>query len=224
MMDRDPTKQDEGAGTALEALRSGQALVQRETWEREPELMGLLEEALNLYWECFDRLSEHEIGDDVEETLIYLSAAAFQTLQSCFELIESGHYRQATVLIRLMMNECLLCNKFRLDPESATTFLSGSNWSTVQGQAQDLLPRLDNLEGYPRQLATHLSSALRKRYPWTAYVAAQQLVRPPTSRAPAITPALERSHLPGESTWLSRTEQPQEDVDANPATPWVSGC
>lgn len=150
--------------------------MQSETWENEPDLMGFLEEALNLYWECFARLDEYETRDDVEQALVRLAAAAFQTLQSCFALIELGHYRQAAVLIRLLMNEYLLCNKSRLDPDFATDFMSGSHWAAVQLRGADLLPRLDGLEGEARQLASHLSTALREGYSWTAYVAAQELV------------------------------------------------
>jgi hypothetical protein len=208
MADMGAGTQDEGAGTALEALRSGRALVQKETWEHEPELMVLLGEALSLYWDCFDRLSEHEMRDDVEKTLVYLGAAGFQTLQSCFTLIEFGHYRQAAVLIRLMMNEYLLCNRFRLDPESARSFLSGSDWSTVQLQGADLLPLLGELDGYPRQLAEHLSTALREGYSWTAYVASQQLLNcPQVSRKAkdalkALLTELAKDRLPGMSALL----------------------
>jgi hypothetical protein len=34
--------------------------------------------------------------------------------------------------------------------------------------------------------------------------------------APAITPALERNHPPGELLGCREQEQPQEDVEANP--------
>lgn len=161
----------------LQALRVERALVQSETWEKEPELMSLLEEALNLYWECLSRLYGHEIADDVEETLVYLSAAAFQTLQSCFALIELGHYRQAGAIIRLMMNEYLLCSKFRLDPDAAATFRAGSDWATVQALGASVLPALEGLDGYLARLCFHLSTALREGLSWTAYVAATELMR-----------------------------------------------
>lgn len=165
--------------TVLVGLRAGQAEVQRQTWENEPDLMGLLEEALNLYWECFSRLSEYETKDDVERTLVRLGAAAFQTLQSCFALIELGHYRQAGVLIRLIMNEYLLCSKFRLDPDAATTFLTGSNWATVHELGGGVVPALQAMVGYPGQLASHLSTAVREGFSWTAYVAVDELLRCP---------------------------------------------
>jgi len=169
------TVEKEESATLLEGLRIGQAQVQRETWENEPELMGLLEEALNLYWECFSRLDEHEMRDDVERSLVYLTAAAFHTLQSCFKLLELGHYRQAGLLIRLAMNEYLLCSKFRADPDAATTFLTGPDWTTVQALGGSILPELEALDGYPGRLASHLSTALQEGLSWTAYVAVGEL-------------------------------------------------
>jgi hypothetical protein len=221
MADMGAGTQDEGAGTALEALRSGRALVQKETWEHEPELMALLEEALNLYWDCFDLLSEHEMRDDVGRTLVYLGAAAFQTLQSCFTLIEFGHYRQAGVLIRLTMNEYLLCSKFRVDRHAATTFLSGSDWTTVQALGKGVLPELQSLDGYPGRLASDLSTALQAGVPWTAYIAVEEIMRCPEipkatkDRLRPLRKELEKDRLPGMTKLLrelSRTGLSREKV------------
>ena len=205
--------EEEESATLLEDLRAGQAQVQSDTWQNEPELMGLLEEALNLYWECFSRLDEYEMRNDVERSLVYLTAAAFHTLQSCFKLIELGHYRQAGVLIRLLMNEYLLCSKFQLDADAATTFLTGANWATVQALGRSALAALQGLGGYPGRLASHLSTALREGLPWTAYVAVGELVGcPEVSKTTkdslrVLLAELRKDRLPGMTALLKELER-----------------
>jgi hypothetical protein len=189
--------------TLLEELRTGQAQVRSDTWQNEPEMMDLLETALNLYWECFSRLSEHEIRDDVERSQVYLAAAAFQTLQSCVNLIELEHYRQAGVLIRLMMNEYLLCSKSRLDRHAATTFLTGSDWAIVRALGKGVLPELKSLDGYPGRLASDLSMALEERLSSTAYITVEEIMRCPDipkatkDRVKPLRAELEKDRLPG---------------------------
>lgn len=167
----------EAPATLLEGLRAEQALVQSDTWENEPELMSLLEEALILYWECFSRLQEHEMVDDVEKALVYLGAAAFHSLQSCFTLMELGYYRQGIVGIRTLMNEYLLCRTFVNDPQSATRYLENSDWPAVRELVADLLPELQSCDPALRQYVDLLAGAAQEGLSWSAYVAAQKLVR-----------------------------------------------
>lgn len=159
----------------LEGLGAEREQVKADTWHHEPEMMALLEEAHNLYWECFSLLAGHHITDDAQRALIYLAAAAFHSLQSAFMLIESGYYGQAAVVIRLLINEYLVSNLARHDPEFAATFLSGSDWARVRQLAADLLNRANGLEDCPQYLVSFLSTGIDQRLSFQAYVALDEL-------------------------------------------------
>ena len=165
------------SGTLLAGLRAEQGQVQSDTWEKEPVMMSLLEEALTLYWECFSRLQEHKMVDDLEQALVYLSAAAFHSLQSCFTLIEFGYYRQAIVGIRTLMNEYLLCRTFLNDSQSATKYFEESDWPTVRELVADMLPELQACDPALRETADLLTDAVQERLSWSAYVATEKLAR-----------------------------------------------
>lgn len=169
-------EQAEPLGT-LERLRAEQERVAGETREHEPELMGYLEEVHDLYWDCFSLVEGHHISDGVERALIYVGAAAFHSLQSAFILIESGYYRQAAVAIRVLMNEYLICNLARHDPEFAATVVTGCDWPTVRQLAADLLNGPNGLDDCLQHPLSLLSTAVEQRLSFQAFVAADELRR-----------------------------------------------
>ncbi len=196
--------------SVLDDLRAGHTKVRSDTWENEAELMSLLDEVVTLHWDCFSRLEGHEMTDDVERALVYLSAAAFHSLQSCFNLVELGYYRQAIVGTRALMNEYLLCRLFTRDPQCATDYLRESDWDAVRAFSTEVLAELDASDTSAPEAVTLLSAALDERLSWSAYVAVEHMQRSKAlskelkTKLNALRDELTKDRTPGMTNLLRR--------------------
>jgi len=159
----------------LENLRAEHVNIQGQTWQNEADLMALLEEALDAYWNCLLCLEGYSPRDDVEQGLVYLSAAAFQSLQSVFKLLELGYYRHAAAGVRTLVNECLLCLRFLEDSDSAARFMSAPDWVALRKLASRLCDELAPSSDWERHVAKELSAAIDQRVSFRAYVLAGEL-------------------------------------------------
>jgi hypothetical protein len=145
-------------------------MVRTQTRGDQPELVGLLEEAHELYWDCFSRLKAHEYQSNGEWAVVLLTTGAFKCLQSAVALLEMGYYAQAAVLIRLLMSHYLLAHKYAHNVERAKEFCHGPDWAKIAEVFDQVNCCLEGTQQTLDLALQRFRAAVEKKDSSTAYV------------------------------------------------------